>query len=144
MENITLQGEENYLTITFDEVYGFPKRTCHWGGYEVRTVLKIKSGNFQVTSTLYTSTGELYELFQQLKECNNKLAGIAKYRSYEGNLEFSATYDTMGHINIKGEFSEQNNDLKFEFLSDQTFITKTIQDLEIISEKYGDMLGVKK
>ncbi len=147
MENITLQGEENFLSITFDDVYGFPNSTCHWGGYEVRTNLKIKSGNFQVNSILWTSTGELHEFFQQLKECNRNLKGIANYMSYEGNLIFTATYDTMGHVTIKGEFSEQNqynNNLRFEFLSDPTFISNTIQDLERISEKYGNMFGVKK
>lgn len=147
MEKITLQGEENYLNITFEEVYGFPKSTCSWGGYEVRSTLKIKSGNFQVASTLWTSTGELNDFFQQLKECNRNLKGIAKYKSYEGNLKLSVTYDTItGHVNIIGEFSEQNmlnNNLRFHIISDQTFITKTIQDFEPISEKYGDMFGVK-
>ena len=57
-------------------------------------------------STLYTSTGEIFEFFQQLKNCNDKLRGTANFRSYEENLEFNAHYDNTGHVNIDGNFSE--------------------------------------
>lgn len=145
MEYITLQGDDSFLTLTFDEVYGFPKTTCTWGGYEVKTALKIKAGHFQVNAVLFTSTGELYLFLEQLKACNSNLAGTAEYRSYEGNLELTATYDAMGHVNIKGHFIESfsnENELKFAFSSDQSYISYTIQDLERIAEKYGDMHGI--
>ena len=135
------------MTLTFEEVYGFPETTCHWGGYDVGAVLEIKSGGFHVKSGLYTSTGEIFEFFQQLKSCNEKLNGTSRYITYEGNLELIAEYDDMGHVNIKGEFSAQNqyyNKLTFEFSSDQTFISIALKDLEVIADKYGDMKGIKK
>ena len=147
METFTLRGESDFITITFEEVYGFPDTTCCWGGYDVRIKLEIKSGNFRVNSTLWTSTGELYDFLQRLKECNNKLAGAAIYNTYEGNLKLIATYDDLGHVNIKGRFSEQtelHNELQFEFSSDQTFIRLTIEELELVAIKYGDMKGIEK
>lgn len=106
MESFTIKGESDFLTLTFTEVFGFPETTCHWGGYYLRTMIEIKSRGFYVKSVLYTSTGEIYQFFQQLKSNNEKLSGTAKFISYEGNLDFTAVYDNFGHVNIKGRFSE--------------------------------------
>lgn len=147
MEGFTINSETAFITVNFEEVYGFPYKTCHWGGYEVRTTLEIKSGNFIVKSTFWTSTGEIFEFFQLLKKCNNELKGSAVYRSYEDNLKIFATYDDLGHVNIKGnyfEHSQFDNRLYFHFVTDQTFIRKTVEELEIITNKYGDMKGIKR
>lgn len=147
MEEFSIKGEGNLINIVFDEVFGFPDTTCHWGGYEVRATLIIKSSNFHVKATLWTSTGEIYEFLQSIKQCNNELKGEASYKSYEGNIELKAKYDNLGHVNIKGQFSEQNeldNKLKFEFNTDQTFISLTVKELELIALKYGGLKGIKK
>ena len=93
------------------------------------------------------SEGELFNFFQGLKECNAKLSGTVIYNSYEGNLTINASYDNLGHVNISGSFSEQNqfdNNLEFEFLSDQSFIKYSVDELELIASKYGGMTGIKK
>jgi len=147
MDSFTIKGGADFITMTFEEVFGFPNETCHWGGYDLRTTLEIKSRGFYLKSTLYTSTGEIFEFFQQLKNCNDKLTGTAYFKSYEGNLEINAHYDNAGHVNVEGKFSEQNefgNKLQFEFNSDQTFIRYTIDELQIIADKYGDMKGIKQ
>jgi hypothetical protein len=51
MERFALKSLPDFITINFEEVYGFPDTTCFWGGYEVRTTLEIKSGNFRVKAT---------------------------------------------------------------------------------------------
>ena len=147
MIEFNLKGGNNFIKITLDEVFGFPENTCYWGGYDTKSILEIKSRGFQVNAILYTSTGELYEFYKKLKDCNTKLNGKIYYKSYEGSLELNLEYNEFGHVNISGIFDEQNeynNELKFEFISDQTFITKTINELELIAEKYGGMKGIKK
>jgi hypothetical protein len=147
MEGFIVKGEGDLIEFIFEEVYRFPETTCHWGGYEVRSILKIKSGNFIVKSILFTSTGEIHEFFLALKKCNEELKGVAYYRSYENNLDVQATYDNLGHVNIKGAFSENNqfgNKLIFEFNTDQTFINETLRDLSLLENKYGGMKGIKK
>jgi hypothetical protein len=147
MDEFTIKGETDFIKVTFEEIYGFPENICHWGGYEVRSTLEIKSGNFKVKSTFWTSTGELFNFFQGLKECNTKLSGTATYNSYEGNLNIKASYNNIGHVNISGSFSEQNqfqNNLKFEFLSDQSFIKYSVDQLALIASKYGGIMGIKK
>lgn len=147
MEKFTIKGNSDFITVIFEEVFGYPDSTSHFGGYDLRTFIEIKSGNFCVKSSLYTSTGELYEFYQNLKKCNEELTGTANFISYEGNLELIAEYDNLGHVNIKGAFTEQNqydNELKFEFSSDQTFIKSTVNELGFIADKYGDKKGIKK
>jgi hypothetical protein len=147
MEGFTLKGGTNVLTITFDEVYGFPDIISPWGGYDVRALIEIKSGNFAVKATFWTSTGELFEFFQRLKEHNLKLSkGTLFFNSCEGHLKFETDYDDLGHVMVEGSFSAQNefaNKLKFQFFTDQAYIHDTLQELQAIADKYGDMLGVK-
>jgi hypothetical protein len=147
MEYFKINGNGNFIQITFEEVYGYPDTTSHFGGYEVRSKLEIKSKGFKVASTLWTTTGELFQFYQTLKISYEKVFGVVNFKTYEGNLEFSISYDVMGHVNIKGVFIEYNefvNKLYFEFNTDQTFIKTTVQELEVIVDKYGTMLGVKK
>ncbi|MCP2043399.1 hypothetical protein [Pontibacter sp. HSC-36F09] len=148
MEEFSIKGDNgNHLKISFQEVYGFPESTCNWGGYEVRSSIEIKSNNFMVKSTLWTSTGELHDFFKRLEACNKEIKGTANFTNYESNLEFVVTYDELGHVNIKGkfeEFTENDNELKFEFNSDQSYLSLTLEELRQIVKKYGNMRGVER
>ena len=146
METITISSETDFIKIKINRALGFPNKTCHWGGYEVECDLEIYSDGFAVKSNLYTSTGEFYNLFITLKKCYEDLKGEAHYISFEGNLRINFLFDKLGHITVKGEFSKQfihDNNLRFEFVTDQTFLSSTISDLELLYEKYGDDYGVK-
>ncbi|OGX85111.1 hypothetical protein BEN48_14995 [Hymenobacter glacialis] len=94
---------------------------------------------------MWTSTGEIFALHQQLHQCNESIAGNAAYTSCEGNLALTVQYDAMGHITIRGKFSEGNeycNALDFEFQSDQTFVQMTLLELDLIVKKYGNLKGI--
>ena len=71
MESFILKGENGYIKIELEQVFDFPNTTCHWGGYDAKTKIEIKSGNFKVNSSFYTSTGEIYLFYKSLKEKNN-------------------------------------------------------------------------
>ena len=146
-EEFGFKGEAgNLLRVAFAEVYGFPDSTSSWGGYDIRADLKIKSNGFEVNAEFWTSTGEIFLLLQELQQSNKVLSGSPHYDSCEGHLSFTAAYDTMGHVTIRGRFSEQmnwNNALDFEFESDQTFMQTTISQLQKIANKYGGVQGIK-
>ncbi|MFD3003030.1 hypothetical protein ACFS7Z_21880 [Pontibacter toksunensis] len=148
MEEFSIRGDNrNYIKISFQEVYGFPESTCHWGGYEFRATFEIKSGSFTVKSIFWTSTGEMYEFYKKLKACNSELKGNVNFVNYEDNLDFTAKYDDLGHVKVQGRFNELdefNNELIFEFNSDQSFISSTLEELKPLVLKYGDMKGIKK
>lgn len=134
------------MKITLIEVYGFPDTTCHFGGYDSRSEIEIYSDGFQLISSLWISTGEIYEFYVQLLTANEVLNGAAFLSSYEGNLECNLKYDVNGYVIINGIFSKQNeynNKLNFNFKSDQSYIQSTLYQLEAIANKYGDMKGTK-
>lgn len=140
-----IRGEpENYLRITLDKVHGFPDSTCAFGGYDSESIIIIKSDNYSVRGVLYVSTGNIYEFYNEIQNCQQGLSGVAKFRSYEGNLWFNVEYDILGHINITGKYNErhqENNYLRFSFLTDQTFIKSTLDELRKIYEKFGNNKG---
>ncbi|WP_143434986.1 WapI family immunity protein [Hymenobacter roseosalivarius] len=147
IEEFAIQGDSgDFLRLSFIEVYGFPNSTCPWGGYEVRATIQIKSGNYQVASTLWTSTGEIYTFFEELSKSNERLEGEARLNNYEHNLELVARYDVDGHVSVFGKFREYNsckNELLFEFETDQTYLQATLTELKRIVAKYGGMKGIK-
>jgi len=146
MEEFIIQGGADFVKIAFEEIYGFPESTCHFGGYDTRSYVEISSGNFKVRSQLYVSTGEIFEFYRKLSNANEVLKGEIHFGNYESNLEVNLKYDSNGHLSVKGHFyelGEFGNELNFEFVSDQTYIQSTLRQLQLIAEKYGDMKGVK-
>lgn len=148
MEGFTIKGDGSFIEVRFLNLFDFPGKTRMWGSgrYDVKAAIEVKSGNFNVKSILWTTTGDIYDLYQNLKNCNKVLCGEVFYISDCGELEFKIIYDNLGHVNISGKFvelSEFANELKFEFISDQTYVAGTLQEMAIIAQKYGDNNGVK-
>ena len=141
MENFTIKGDSgNLLSISYDEVCGFPKTESPMGGYDFKAGIHLKSSGFHLSSSFYDTTNEVYQFYEMLKNANSNLKGQALYQSFEGNLKFKVIYDDLGHTNIKGTFTEylpEQNELKFEFRSDQSFISAVLEELETLIEKYG-------
>jgi hypothetical protein len=146
MEEFIIQGGADFLKITFFKVFGFPESTCHFGGYDTQSIIEISSGNFKVRSSMYVTTGEIFEFYKKLSIANEELKGDVHFDNYEGNLSFNLRYNVNGHISIMGKYSEHSefdNRLEFDFESDQTYIQHTLTQLRMIAVKYGDMKGIK-
>ena len=145
-EQFALRGEAgNYISFLLTEVYGFPAKTSFLGGYEVRATADIKVGTFRAKADFATSTGEFYQLFQDLTSCNERLAGSVQYTSFERELEVTAQYDVFGNVGILGIFqpsSQSGTLLEFVMQSDQTFVKETLIQLEKLVNKYGGMQGI--
>jgi hypothetical protein len=148
MLEFTLQGEQNnYLKLTINRDFGFPDSTSPFGGYDTESVVEIKSTNYYVKGLLWITTGNIFDFYNKLKKCQLELTGSTRLDSYENNLSVLVEYDLMGHVCVSGEFQEkygENNKLIFSFLTDQTFISRTIDELTEIYNKYGDNYGIKK
>ena len=145
-EAFEIAGTDDFIKLTFDEVFGFPQRTCHWGGYETRSKLEVKSADIYMKSSLFVTTGDIFEFTEQLKVCYEKLEGSATFTSCESNLQFTATFDKTGQVHVSGHFqlyTMEKNEFTFNFYTDQSYITKTLEQLETIISKFGDMKGIK-
>lgn len=146
MIGIEIKGENGYLKIQIQKMYGFPESTSPFGGYDTESVIEIKSSNYYIKGLIWITTGDLYSFYQELKICQETVKGHANLNSYENNLRSVIFYDEFGHAVLKGKFTEkyaEENTLEFELKSDQSFFNTTISELEILIEKYGDNTGIK-
>lgn len=146
MTEIKIKGENGYLKIEIQRMFGFPESTSPFGGYDTESVIEIKSSSYYIKGLIWITTGDLYSFYQELKNCQEKLKGQANLISYENNLRSTITYDGFGHAVLKGRFTEkyeEENTLEFELISDQSFLNSTILELETMIEQYGDNTGIK-
>lgn len=146
MEEFELKGQDSFLIIRINEVFGFPDRTSHFGGYDCIVGIDIKVGGYYVKSKFHSSTGELFDFYQKIKSCQTELNGLSEFDSYEGNLEFTVKY-TFGKVVVRGKYQEtltSDNILEFKFDSDQSYLKNTVKELNLIVNKYGGMQGIVK
>jgi hypothetical protein len=144
MEEFELKGDKGSLIVRINAVFGFPSETSFKGGYDCEVEIEIKVASYFVKSNFSTSTGELFRFYEKLKTCQVRLNGIAEYDSYESNLDLSVKYE-FGRVNISGKYQEvlsTENILEFDFNSDQSYLKRTVDQLKLITEKYGGMKGV--
>ncbi len=144
--NFAIKGSDGSIVVSILEVYGFPNETCHWGGYDTKSAIEIKAANYRISGQLYIATGEIFNFYKQLKDCQRTLKGKATLTSYEGNLSVEFNFDEQGHVQINGNFQEyqhSENELIFELDSDQSYFNETIVQLDAIVKRYGGMTGVK-
>jgi hypothetical protein len=145
MLGFEIKGDQNFIRFSIKDDFGFPNVSTHYsGGYELIILVKIKSGDFQASKTVYSSSGELYTFFNKLKECHSALRGGVNYKNHEGDLDVYLGYEINGRISVSGtlsSFSSGDNELKFSFSTDQSYINEPLIDLKQIIDKYGGMTG---
>jgi hypothetical protein len=144
MDEFELKGNGEFLKITIQKVFGFPESTSHSGGYDTKSTIEINSGAFQAKSELWVSTGEIFEFYNALNKANELIQGIVYFVHLEDYLKFTIEYNVNGQVKIKGTFDDfESNSLTFEFVSDQSYIQSTLQQLRSITGIYGGMKGIK-
>ena len=146
-DKFIIRAEGGHFLLQILEVFGFPKETCHWGGYDTKSYVEIVTPNYAGKGELYISTGEVFTFYSELKEAFKTLIGSAKLTSYEGNLNVIVSFDGLGHAEIEGSFQiylHETSQLHFELHTDQTYLQQSINDLEKIIGKYGDNSGITR
>ena len=146
MNEFVLRSNQEFIRIELIEVFGFPKDTSHYGGYDANGIVEIKSGNYYVEGEMWFATGEVFDFYNQLKRCYSELKGEAIFWSSEANLKIGIKFNSLGKIIIQGYFKEQlgkGNELQFEIESDQSLIPSTLEELKKFVSYYGDNKGVQ-
>lgn len=146
MDHFEIKGDNGFIKITVGQVFGFPNHTSHFGGYDTQSEIEIRSQNYFVKGTLWTSTGKMYDFYRKLGECQKQLKGAVEYINYDRTLELNLTYDDLGHIEVTGHYREHahlRTQLDFEIKTDQSFLATTLIELQSIADKYGDNMGAR-
>lgn len=137
------------IKLEITEVFGFPDETSFRGGYDIKCNLEITSGIYIIrTNNYYSSTGALYNFYNELLKCYNDLKGIASYKlNYPENyFDLNIKFDELG-IAISGKYQDDpvvKNILNFKFTSDQSYFKEVISDLKKIVLRFGNNRGIKK
>jgi len=146
MNEVIITNGPDFLKLTIAQIHGFPQILSPFGGYDIECEVDIKSRGFSATGKIWCTTAVLHQFYEKLKDSNAQLTGEFSFdNNYERDLKFSIKYDDLGHVAVEGSFVEQHdctNQLEFEFLSDQTFVQKTLLQLSTIIATYGGMKGV--
>ncbi|WP_017413913.1 WapI family immunity protein [Clostridium tunisiense] len=140
MEEIVIGGYNSFIKFNIEEVYGFPNQTSYLGGYDAKGSVEVKSGDFYAKIEIWLTTKDFAMLYEQLNRCYQDISGEVKFISCECEVEFSLVFDNKGHISIKGMVSERmsENELKFDFGSDQSFMFQCLDQLKRFIKKYDD------
>jgi hypothetical protein len=138
--------DDDFVRLTVDEVFGYPKEICYAGGYGAKGRLSIQADGFILEEVEhYFGTGELYDFMKQLETCYADVAGTATLNNTEKELSLECRFDKLGHIKVTGEFTkntERNNRLYFDIHSDQTQVIAVLDALRHIAALFGDKRGV--
>lgn len=143
----SIKGANEYIELYIDEVFGFPDQLSYGGGYGAKGTLNIIAGNYNVKSTHYFTTGELYDFTQQLIICYQNVKGTCTLNNVEQELKMRCEFDKFGHVKVVGKFQESpnvNNVLSFEIETDQTQMKEVIKQLENVIKCFGDNGGITK
>jgi hypothetical protein len=147
VHEFVVRGKEgSFIQIALDEAFDFPNMTSHFGGYDARGIVEIKSGNYYIKGELWFSTGEIYEFYNRLVRCFTDLQGVATFCTSEANLKLEVKFNNRGQVVIEGyfkEFAHEYNELKFEIESNQSFFVETLDGLKQIVNHYGDLRGIR-
>lgn len=145
--NVHILGEENQkIIISFEEVLGFPDTTSYLGGYDFEGVIQIKSGNYFVQGSIWLTTGQLFQFHNEINDMYKELKGKAILKATDSDFEVTIEINQRGRIYVSGnykEFPSVDNELIFSFESDQSYLVRTIEDLQMIYLKYSGMKGIR-
>lgn len=145
MDEFTLRGGGDSLQVCLEEVYGFPDRTSVFGGYDVLGTVVIRCGAYSVRGPLWFSTGEVWKFSTQLRRAYDELTGEARFRSSEGNLDFTLRFNARGHWALLGVYQEHHTvdtRLVFAMESEQSYLVETLAQLAQVVAAYGDNGGL--
>ncbi|WP_299117242.1 hypothetical protein [uncultured Winogradskyella sp.] len=134
MDTFEICGENASISIRIDEVFENSSNRIT----DFRVQIKIEINSYSVNSHFYISLFELRNFHAKLVACQSSLNGIAVFDSREDNLELEVIYNN-GKANISGKYQEYlgvDNILEFDFLSDQSYLKKSVDQLDAILQNY--------
>ncbi len=99
----------------------------------LRASMEIGAGKFVGNVDAAFMTFELLSFAQQLRKVYESLEGVAEFSTMEHQLDLKVTGDGKGHMKVTGQVRDDasfGNRLQFGFDLDQTFIHKSLSELE--------------
>jgi len=137
-EQITLAGEQGSLVI---QVYGYERPSAedqddaNW----LRCELAVRVGPFAGTFKAAFTTYDLIAFSERLRSAVTTLSGTLSFQNTEGDIDLAIALDKRGGAVIKGRANPSGwleTSLQFRFDSDQSYLTKTLGQLEAVLRRF--------
>lgn len=133
-------GESEHERIEIDVLtYERQPKGDYWDDNWVSVKIYVTAAGFHGDVSASIRTDELQRFLEELCRLYKTLQGIAEFKTLEHQLSLRLIPDTTGHIELCGELADrylQKNRLKFVLSFDQTYLAKSIQELEKIMIKF--------
>lgn len=122
--------------IEIDVLYrNYPNSSDYWDGNWVSSKLKIEIPGYTVSFNADLRTDELSNFMNELKLMNKKMKGKAALSNLDGYLHIEGEMNKLGQIFWTAETcypAGYGAVLKFEFVSDQSYLERLIKELNDI------------
>lgn len=147
MCQFSISGYDGYVKLCINEVYGFPEKTSHYGGYDVKGYIEIKSKGYYASGDIWFTTGEVFLFYEGLRKAYDDIKGESEFCTTDsGYLKVNVGFQDKGKVFIKGIYQEtysSDNELTFVINSDQSYFSDTLRNLKMIVNEYGNLEGKK-
>jgi hypothetical protein len=123
------------------DVHGYDRLThgANWYDNWLTVQIRVQAGGFHGEVAAEIVAGELVTFASQLRPLYETLNGSAEFSTMEGQLSLRLVGDGAGHIELRGEVSDQagvGNCLHFTLRFDQTQLGASIRELEKITSHF--------
>ena len=106
--------------------------------------VRIQAGGFKGSFRADFLARDVVKFRDELAVLHKDLEATASFETIEGQLLFTAQVDRLGTISIKGEARDEagiGNKLVFGFEFDQSYLTHTIKQLNVVVDSFFHKAG---
>ena len=113
------------------EMLSLPAGDCGYDWISTRVIIDV--GGFHGDTQVMITLTDMKRFRSQLNNLYKTLTGEAEFTTVEDQVRFKLTTDGLGHIGLNGHLMDNagmGNRLAFSLELDQTFLQKTLSELE--------------
>ena len=123
------------------DVHGYERAPSgeYWDDNWLTVEIRVWVGGFRGKAAATIQTSELTAFAAELHSLFEKLEGVAKFTTLEGQLSLHLVGNGSGHIDLKGEVMDQagiGNRLCFGLQFDQSRLKASIHELEEVLSNF--------
>jgi hypothetical protein len=123
------------------DVHGYERAPVgeYWDDNWLVVEIRVRAGGFRGEAQASIITSELTRFASELRPLFETLAGTAEFTTIEGQLRLRLVGDGKGHIELRGEVSDEpgvGNRLHFALQFDQSQLGKSISELERVASQF--------
>jgi hypothetical protein len=111
----------------------------YWDDNWLTVEIRVQAGGIHGKVTAAILTGEFEKFLSELRPLYETLSGSANFKTMEAQLTLILVGDGKGHIELRGEVTDQpgiGNRLNFVLQFDQTQLATSIRELERVMAQF--------